>query len=1123
MRYKATNPPDCDLTMKTQPCHWTLRAVSLLLVACLNLTTLPGFAWAAALDAVAPQQPGSAALPGEAPAAVRINRRAPSPGPVSWVPRFSAQPTEAELSSVPVFSDALAPVGKTTPQENKDLALALTHYAQRTDPADQSSLLDFLQRYPDSAWKPALLLNLGDDWRHQGHFSRAIAAWQEGWQLSRSKSETAAKAMADRLLGELCRLSDWAGNYESLQPLLKQAEGRALSGAAEHMVESARHGLLAVNNQTADFKCGPHALQQLVALNSTNGGVRKLFESMLSPKGSSLAQLKQLALQSGMRYQMARRQPGGAVPTNSVVHWRLNHYSAIIGEQSGVYRALDPAYSLFYGQQLRITQGILDEESDGYFLIPEGPLPAGWVAVSPEEGRTIWGRGNTKGPAPGAYTPQDAKMPGGCPKPGMAAYSAHLMMVNLNIQDIPIRYQPPRGPAVAFLLTYNHKDDRPEANPTYSNLGPKWTFDWLSYIEDSSSGNPQSSVARFVSGGGWVTHSGYNSATGSYAPGTDGAILTYVPSNSGSTPPTLEHYELTFPDGSKQAFAQPDAGTSARKMFLTAIRDRAGNALSFSYDNQLRIAYITDALNQATTFHYDLPNGSGIHVADSWKITSIEDPFGRSAQVEYDSSGRLFRITDLAGMTSTFTYDTSDVTFINKMTTPYSDTTFSYQFASDNSTGSSPDNLMRKLTITDPTSAQECILYEDTSSLPTSDAVSPTVTDWPTVGTTTTMPNLYNEFRNTFYFSKIAMDKVLHDVDTDPAHHLDWAVVYHWLHDLSTVTPRPFCSGLLEALKPPLEGRIHFWYAGQSLTALDGTCSDGITLRSPYLVARLVEDPAKPDSTAAGDQLSQIYRFEHNAQGKLTKITDPLMRQTTYDYAANGIDLLKVHQTTPQIGYKAAIDQTLGEFAGYTAHVPATHTDAARQIYAFQWNAFGQLAQVTNPNNETTQYRYDADGFLLGIDELWQGGLKTTSFGYDGYGRPSAVTNSEQYYLLFQYDPLDRLTRVTYPDQSSEKCEYSRLDLVRTWDRSNHRTQATYDGAGRLLTSTDRLNRLTQFTWCNCGGLNSITDPLGHMTSWIYDLEGRVTTSTYSAGPSHFFDYYSYSGRLKDGDYSGRF
>src|SRR5207247_7684291 len=67
---------------------------------------------------------------------------------------------------------------------------------------------------------------------------------------------------------------------------------------------------------------------------------------------------------------------------------------------------------------------------------------------------------------------------------GMARYAVHAMLASLTIIDGPLGYSPPRGPKIGFTVVYNQLEANQPANFTYSNFGPKWTFNWLSYITD---------------------------------------------------------------------------------------------------------------------------------------------------------------------------------------------------------------------------------------------------------------------------------------------------------------------------------------------------------------------------------------------------------------------------------------------------------------------------------------------------------------------------------------------------------------------------------------------------------------------------------------------------------------
>src|SRR5262249_13504513 len=148
----------------------------------------------------------------------------------------------------------------------------------------------------------------------------------------------------------------------------------------------------------------------------------------------------------------------------------------------------------------------------------------------------------------------------------------------------------------------------------------------------------------FRRGGGQDPFLGFNGASNSFAQDTrTRTTLTRV-----SDDPI--RYERTLPDGSVEVFTKSDGSVgSQRRVFMTQSIDPQGNALTFTYDSQMRLVAVTDAIGQVTTLSYDLPQ-------DIWKLTRVTDPFGRSATFTYDTSGRLATSTDVLGLTSSVTY-----------------------------------------------------------------------------------------------------------------------------------------------------------------------------------------------------------------------------------------------------------------------------------------------------------------------------------------------------------------------------------------------------------------------------------------------------------------------------------
>ena len=204
-----------------------------------------------------------------------------------------------------------------------------------------------------------------------------------------------------------------------------------------------------------------------------------------------------------------------------------------------------------FGDEFWVSRAALNQEASGFFLVPAGPLPEGWQTITESQGISVWGKGNTGTQDSHSIKPYDEKCvrcdgdkPTPPPGTGMAVYNVHLMLVSLNITDIPVGYAPPRGPAVGFQVTYNQKESFQPSIFTYSNLGPKWTLDWLSYIKDDPS-NPNATAYLYVRGGGEEVYTGFNSSTQSYAPQLESRAILVRTSSSPI------RYERRLPDGSR--------------------------------------------------------------------------------------------------------------------------------------------------------------------------------------------------------------------------------------------------------------------------------------------------------------------------------------------------------------------------------------------------------------------------------------------------------------------------------------------------------------------------------------------------------------------------------------------
>jgi RHS repeat-associated protein len=1044
---------------------WLFRAAAVALVPGQVLLAIP----LAAADVLAPRDAAKEAVSAPAPPVappVVVNKTTPKVTAPPMLPELSALPTDREIFRARVFDEPLVPMGgEASLGENRLLADALLAYLRTGGADDVSTILRFLEDYPSSRWSASLWTGLGVVYRRTGYYSRALEAWERAWALAKDETAPRPKAIADRAVAELAELNARLGRFDRLERLFKEIEGRNIGGAAAEKISGARTGYWQMKN-TPDqaFRCGPLSLDRILA--ATRKAEYRLdplvVDARSTQRGTSLLQMRDLSRRLGLNFQMARRTIASADPlVPSMVHWRAGHFAAMVRFENGRYLLQDPTF----GRETWVTRAALDEESSGSFLVPEGPLPTGWTPMADDEGAQVWGKGATTINNPQEYTPQAPQAPNTCENQPMAAYSIHLMLVSLQVRDTPVRYTPPVGPEVSFTVRYNQREVFQPQIPSYGNFGPKWTYDWLSYVEDDPT-NLSADVNVYIRGGGQETYSGFDPGTQSYAPHMEShaVIVRSVISPI--------KYRRRLPDGSVEIYGQPDGATnSPRRVFLTALRDPQGNQVNFTYDQYFRLVAATDPLGQVTSLGYD--------PVDYLKITKITDPFGRSATFEYNGSGQLYRITDPIGIQSSFTYSAGDT--LSSMTTPYGTTTFSVGEA----------GIQRWVDVTDPLGGKERVEFRhEAPGIGNTEQFVPGGLPLP-------LTNGLLQYRNTFYWDKRA--SAMYPGDYTKAR------LTHWLHTLDTNV----ASGVIESTKAPLENRVWYEYPGQTgYTYTVGT--SGL----PSAVARVLDDGVT----------TQMRQYEYNSRGLVTKATDPMARVTRYTYGTNnvadadpttgsGLDLLKVEQKNGA-GYDLLETRTYN-----TQHEPLTVMDAAGQTTTYTYNTAGQILTVTTPpraginENRTTTFTYDANGYLQSVTRPATG--STTTYTYDAFGRARTVTDSEGYVITTDYDALDRPTKVTFPDGTYEQTAYNRLDAQDRRDRLGRWSHVLYDELRRPTSLRDALGRTTTQEWCTCGSMDKVIDASNHATSWDRDLQGRVTTETKADGSVASFSYETTTSRLK--------
>ncbi len=389
-------------------------------------------------------------------------------------------------------------------------------------------------------------------------------------------------------------------------------------------------------------------------------------------------------------------------------------------------------------------------------------------------------------------------------------------------------------------LSYRQRTEQVLDASAYG-FGPKWTSNWSSYVQKAdTAGN----FTVFLPGGEKETHN---------PDLVDGKFLrqkrSYRELRRTSPYGAPVTYELRETDGSKLVYARTVDTAGEDKYFLTSVVDAQGNTVSLAYDSTNRLTSITDALSQTTNLYYQNNTYPKL-------VTKISDPFipaggnRRSALFEYDGSGRLVEITDAAGIVSTFGYDSTQTDFINQLTTPYGNTSFVTNAATDAS--------IQFVEATDPLGRKERVEYRHSFGawLPYEDPAG----ERPDTAKIQSK-NDYLYYGNTLYWDKKAYAH--HPPNPTTGTNYDKAERTKWMWH-PTVAYRPIA--VVSSTKTANEARIWYEYAGQ----VQGTYG---TQMGPTEKLIKIGRRISPTETA-------VTVFETDDFGNTTRQTAPLGRIT---------------------------------------------------------------------------------------------------------------------------------------------------------------------------------------------------------------------------------------------------
>lgn len=230
------------------------------------------------------------------------------------------------------------------------------------------------------------------------------------------------------------------------------------------------------------------------------------------------------------------------------------------------------------------------------------------------------------------------------------------------------------------------------------------------------------------------------------------------------------------------------------------------------------------------------------------------------------------------------------------------------------------------------------------------------------------------------------------------------------------------------------------------------------------------------------DELRHRTAFEYDEYRRLTKVTNPLGKETKTGYALDNAWAQPLLHTTASVKYVQSpmLKNTVFDYDENFRKIHQTVAAGTGEdaLTKFEYDEVGNLIKTTDPNHQQdgqfTLYEYDDHNRPFRVTDVLGHATETA---YDAAGNKKSVTQADTYVMQFvEYDEMNRLKKQI--------------------DELLFPSSMTYDHAGNLMTQTDERGKVYSYTYDALNRKTSMiypADAYGATTeTWTYDIAGRL-------------------------------